>query len=76
MNTQRILNSFKKVDINEYSDESECEDCNTDVKSHNTDKTNLTQANIIDKKIISPYHLLDNYKFPKHTFRKSKRLCP
>lgn len=34
------------------------------------------EANIIDQKIDSPYHLLENYKFPTRTFGKSKRPCP
>ena len=39
MNTHRgILNFFKKVNISKQPDESECEDCATDVEPHNTDK--------------------------------------
>ena len=33
------------------------------------------QANIIDEKIVSPYRPLENYKFLKHTFEKSKKPC-
>ena len=76
INTQRVaLNFSKKVDTNEHSDESECEDCDTVVESHNTDKRNLMQVNIIDKKIVSSYHPLENYKLLKCTFGKSNRLC-
>lgn len=70
-----ILNFFKNFDTNEHSDECECEDCDTDMGPHSTDKTNLTQANITDEKIVSPYHPLESYEFPKCTFRKSKRPC-
>lgn len=30
---------------------------------------------IIDEKIVSPYHPLENYKLPKRTFGKSNRTC-
>ena len=33
------------------------------------------QVNFIDQKIVSSYHSLENYKFLKCTFGKSKRLC-
>ena len=71
MNTQRgILNFFKKVDRNKQSGESEYEECDTDVQSHST---NLTQVNNINEKIVSSYHPLENYKFLKRAFGKSKR---
>ena len=66
MNTQRgILNFFKKKFTRTNTDEFECEDC----ESHNTDKTNLTQANIIDEKNVSPCHALGTYKFPNQRDR-------
>ena len=71
MNTQRgILNFFKKVGTNERYDESECEDCDTDVESHHT------QANIIDEKIVGPYHPLENYKFSVHSENQRDRVSP
>ena len=45
---RRILNFFKKVNTYKHSDESECENCDTYMETHNTDKTNVTQANIQD----------------------------
>ena len=43
---------LEKVDTNEYSNESECEDCDAEVESHNKDEKNLMRANIIDQKIV------------------------
>ena len=54
MNAQRwILNFLKKIDTIKHSD---------DTDSDNKDETNLMQSNIIDEKIVSPYHPLKIYK--------------
>ena len=57
MNAQRwILNFLKKIDTIKHSD---------DTDSDNKDETNLMQSNIIDEKIVSPYHPLKIYKCSK-----------